>query len=84
LHYENGLTVANGDYVLLHGGQRLGRPANWIVVVSCARERPTCEHWDVIQTSHAEQSQSGLPMFGDKFRGNLAARLNGEPGQLPA
>jgi predicted SnoaL-like aldol condensation-catalyzing enzyme len=33
LHYENGLTVANGDYVLLHGRfSGLGRPANWIVV----------------------------------------------------
>src|SRR5246500_1939207 len=31
-HYENGLTVANGDYVLLHGRfSGLGRPANWIV-----------------------------------------------------
>src|SRR5260221_9365168 len=33
LHYENGLTVANGDYVLLHGRfTRMGLPANWIVV----------------------------------------------------
>jgi len=32
-HYENGLTVANGDYVLLHGRfHGLGLPANWIVV----------------------------------------------------
>src|SRR5438270_7670452 len=31
LHYENGLTVANGDYVLLHGRfSGMGLPANWI------------------------------------------------------
>jgi predicted SnoaL-like aldol condensation-catalyzing enzyme len=32
-HYENGLTVANGEYVLLHGRfTGIGLPANWIVV----------------------------------------------------
>jgi predicted SnoaL-like aldol condensation-catalyzing enzyme len=31
--YENGLAVANGDYVLLHGRfSGIGRPTNWIVV----------------------------------------------------
>ena len=30
--YENGLVVANGDYVLLHGRfSGIGLPANWIV-----------------------------------------------------
>src|SRR5260370_39515811 len=30
LHYESGLTVANGDYVLLHGRfSGMGLPANW-------------------------------------------------------
>jgi predicted SnoaL-like aldol condensation-catalyzing enzyme len=61
LHYENGLTVANGDYVLLHGRfSGLGRPANGQLA----------EHWDVIQDEATrEQSRSGLPMFGDKFPG---------------
>jgi predicted SnoaL-like aldol condensation-catalyzing enzyme len=36
LHYENGLSVANGDYVLLHGRFSGLGPANWIVVVLCA------------------------------------------------
>src|SRR5580704_7140667 len=72
LHYENGLTVANGDYVLLHGRfSGLGRPANWIVVDIVRLENgQLAEHWDVIQDEATrEQSQSGLPMFGDKFPG---------------
>ena len=33
LRYENGLIIANGDYVLLHGRfSGIGQPANWIVV----------------------------------------------------
>jgi predicted SnoaL-like aldol condensation-catalyzing enzyme len=72
LHYENGLTVANGDYVLLHGRfSGLGRPANWIVVDIVRLENgQLAEHWDVIQDEATrEQSRSGLPMFGDKFPG---------------
>jgi len=70
LHYENGLTVANGDYVLLHGRfSGLGRPANWIVLDIVRLENgQLAEHWDVIQDEATrEQSRSGLPMFGDKF-----------------
>src|SRR3984957_2114098 len=72
LHYENGLTVANGDYVLLHGRfSGLGRPANWIVVDIVRLENgQLAEHWDVIQDEVTkEASVSGLPMFGDKFPG---------------
>ena len=70
LHYENGLTVANGDYVLLHGRfSGLGRPANWIVVDIVRLENgQLAEHWDVIQDEATkEASVSGLPMFGDAF-----------------
>jgi predicted SnoaL-like aldol condensation-catalyzing enzyme len=72
LHYENGLTVANGDYVLLHGRfSGLGRPANWIVVDIVRLENgQLAEHWDVVQDEVTkEASVSGLPMFGDKFPG---------------
>jgi hypothetical protein len=70
LHYENGLTLANGDYVLLHGRfSGLGLPANWIVVDIVRLENGLlAEHWDVIQDEATkETSRSGLPMFGDKF-----------------
>src|ERR1700733_1578429 len=72
LHYENGLTVANGDCVLLHGRfSGLGRPVNWIVVDIVRLENgQLAEHWDVIQDEVTkEASVSGLPMFGDKFPG---------------
>jgi predicted SnoaL-like aldol condensation-catalyzing enzyme len=69
-HYENGLTVANGDYVLLHGRfKRLGLPANWIVVDIVRPENGLmAEHWDVIEDEVTkEKSVSGLPMFGTQF-----------------
>jgi predicted SnoaL-like aldol condensation-catalyzing enzyme len=68
--YENGLAVANGDYVLLHGRfSGIGRPTNWIVVdIVRLGDGQLAEHWDVIQDEVTkEASVSGLPMFGDKF-----------------
>jgi hypothetical protein len=70
LHYENGLTVANGDYVLLHGRfSGMGLPANWIVVDIVRLENGRlAEHWDVIEDEATkEASVSGLPMFGMTF-----------------
>jgi predicted SnoaL-like aldol condensation-catalyzing enzyme len=70
LHYENGLTVANGDYVLLHGRfSGMGLPANWIVVDIVRLENgQLAEHWDVIEDEATkEASVSGLPMFGTTF-----------------
>ena len=70
LHYENGLTASNGDYVLLHGRfSGLGRPANWIVVDIVRLENGRlAEHWDVIEDEATkEASVSGLPMFGTTF-----------------
>jgi predicted SnoaL-like aldol condensation-catalyzing enzyme len=70
LHYENGLTVANGDYVLLHGRfSGMGLPSNWIAVDIVRLENgQIAEHWDVIEDEVTkEASVSGLPMFGDKF-----------------
>ena len=70
MRYENGLIVANGDYVMLHGRfSNVGQPADWIVVdVVRLQDGLLAEHWDVIQDeATAEQSRSGLPMFGDIF-----------------
>ena len=63
LRYENHLAAATGDFVILHGRfSGHGLPAAWIV------DGVLAEHWDVIQDEATrEQSQSGLPMFGDKF-----------------
>jgi predicted SnoaL-like aldol condensation-catalyzing enzyme len=70
MRYGNGLIVANGDYVMLHGRfSNVGQPADWIVVdVVRLQDGLLAEHWDVIQDeATAEQSKSGLPMFGDIF-----------------
>ncbi len=70
MRYENGLVVANGDYVVLHGRfSGNGRPAAWIVVDIVRMEGGRlAEHWDVIQDEATrEASVSGLPMFGATF-----------------
>jgi predicted SnoaL-like aldol condensation-catalyzing enzyme len=71
MRYENQLTLANGDYVMLHGrffGLGLGVP-NWIVVdIVRLEDGLLAEHWDVIQDEATKaQSKSGFPMFGEKF-----------------
>jgi predicted SnoaL-like aldol condensation-catalyzing enzyme len=73
LRYENQLTVANGDFVMLHGrfsGLGEGVP-NWIVVDVVRLENGIlAEHWDVIQDEATKaQSKSGRPMFGTTFPG---------------
>ncbi|MEC3947691.1 nuclear transport factor 2 family protein [Sphingobium sp. HWE2-09] len=68
--YENSLTTASGDYVMLHGRfSGFGAPANWVVVDIVRMENgQLAEHWDVIQDEATrEGSKSGLPMFGDSF-----------------
>jgi predicted SnoaL-like aldol condensation-catalyzing enzyme len=70
LRYENGLVIANGDYVVLHGRfSGIGLRVNWIVADIVRLENgQLAEHWDVIQDEATkEASVSGLPMFGDKF-----------------
>jgi len=70
LRYENGLAMASGDYVVLHGRfSGFGDPVNWIVadIVRIENGQLT-EHWDVIQDEATrDRSKSGLPMFGDSF-----------------
>src|SRR3979490_1679353 len=66
LHYENGLAVANGNYVLLHGRfTGMGLPANWIVADIVRLENgQLAEHWDVVEDEATkEASVSGLPIF---------------------
>ena len=70
LRYENGVIIANGDYVLLHGRfSGIGQPANWIVVdIVRLEDGQLAEHWDVIQDEASkDSSKSGLPMFGTAF-----------------
>ena len=70
MRYENGLIVANGDYVMLHGRfTDIGQPANWIAADIVRLENGLlAEHWDVIQDEATrEESISGLPMFGAAF-----------------
>ena len=71
LRYENQLTVANGDFIMLHGrfsGLGEGVPS-WIVVDIVRMEGGLlAEHWDVIQDEATRaQSKSGNPMFGTTF-----------------
>jgi predicted SnoaL-like aldol condensation-catalyzing enzyme len=70
MRYENGLIVANGDYVMLHGRfSNVGQSADWIVAdIVRLEDGLLAEHWDVIQDeATAGESKSGLPMFGDTF-----------------
>jgi predicted SnoaL-like aldol condensation-catalyzing enzyme len=70
MRYENGLIVASGDYVMLHGRfTNIGQPANWIAAdIVRIEDGLLAEHWDVIQDEATrEESISGLPMFGAAF-----------------
>ena len=70
MRYENALIAADGDYVMLHGRFRnVGQPADWIVAdIVRIEDGLLAEHWDVIQDeATAEESRSGLPMFGGTF-----------------
>src|SRR5580704_1360671 len=70
MRYENHVTVADGDYVLLHGRfTNNGRPRAWVAgdVLRIA-DGLLIEHWDTLQDEvTSEESKSGLPMFGDRF-----------------
>ena len=70
LRYENHIAAATGDFVILHGRfSGIGLPAAWVVAdIVRMEDGILAEHWDVIQDEATrEQSQSGLPMFGDQF-----------------
>ena len=70
LKYENGLIVAEGDYVLLHGRfSGIGLPVDWIVAdIVRLEDGKLKEHWDVVEDEASKaSSKSGLPMFGSTF-----------------
>jgi predicted SnoaL-like aldol condensation-catalyzing enzyme len=70
MRYEPGLILANGDHVIVHGRfSNTGLSKNWIAadIVRIA-DGVLAEHWDVLQDEATRaESQSGLPMFGEKF-----------------
>ena len=70
LRYEAGTIVADGNFVIVHGRfSGFGSPVNWIAAdILRIQDNVLAEHWDVIQDeASAEESKSGLPMFGDSF-----------------
>ncbi len=71
--YENQSTVANDDHVMLQGrfSERCPGQPNLITADNLRLEEGLIvEHWDVIQNEVSrENSNSGLPMFGEKFPG---------------
>jgi predicted SnoaL-like aldol condensation-catalyzing enzyme len=69
-HYENALTVADGDNVMLHGGLSTTGPRAKRIAVDIVRPEDglIAERWDVARDeATAEESKSRLPMFGDTF-----------------
>jgi predicted SnoaL-like aldol condensation-catalyzing enzyme len=70
LKYENGMILAEGNLLILHGRfSNVGQPANWVVAdIVRVKDGVLAEHWDVIQDEATrESSKSGLPMFGNAF-----------------
>jgi predicted SnoaL-like aldol condensation-catalyzing enzyme len=68
--YENALAVADDDYVMLHGRLSTTGPGPNRVTADIVRleDGLIVEHWDVVQDeATADESISGLPMFGDTF-----------------
>ena len=70
LRNEPGATVAEGDFVIVHGRfSGFGAPANWIAAdILRIQNGILVEHWDVIQDEVTEeQSISKRPMLGTTF-----------------
>jgi predicted SnoaL-like aldol condensation-catalyzing enzyme len=70
LHYEHGLVVAEGDYVMLHGRFSGNGQPRALVTIDIVRmeDGRLAEHWDVWQDEATKaESKSGAPMFGTVF-----------------
>ena len=67
--YESATSVAEGDYVMVHGRfSGGGRPTRIVVDILRIEDGHIAEHWDVMQDEATRAaSKSGLPMFGDRF-----------------
>src|ERR1700675_4869444 len=77
LNYEAGTSVADGDFVIVHGRfSGFGLPVNWIAAdIVRVKDGVLVEHWDVIEDEATqEQSKSGQPMFGGRFATKASAR----------
>ena len=77
LKYEPATTVAEGNFVIVHGRfSDFGLPVNWIAAdIVRIKDGVLVEHWDVIQDEATqEQSKSGRPMFGSTFGTYASAR----------
>jgi predicted SnoaL-like aldol condensation-catalyzing enzyme len=69
-YWRRSIRCSTSGITLLHGRfWNVGQPANWIVAdIVRIEDGLLAEHWDVIQDeATADESQSGLPMFGDTF-----------------
>ena len=72
LRYEHHVIVADSRFVIVHGRfSGHGRPRSWIAAdILRIVDGLLVEHWDVLQDeATAEESRSGLPMFGTRFPG---------------
>ncbi|SRR6266851_3238716 len=70
LRYEPGVTVSDGEFVMLHGRfSGFGSMVNWVAAdIVRMQDGVLAEHWDVIQDEATEeQSKSKAPMFGGTF-----------------
>jgi predicted SnoaL-like aldol condensation-catalyzing enzyme len=70
LKYEPGTSVADGDFVIVHGRFSGFLPVNWIAAdILRIEDGMLVEHWDVIQDEATrDESKSKAPMFGTSFR----------------
>jgi predicted SnoaL-like aldol condensation-catalyzing enzyme len=74
LRHENHVILAEGDYVIAHGGfSGHGRPRSWIAAdVVRFEDSKLAEHWDVRQDEATRaESLSGLAMFGNHFPNDI-------------
>jgi len=70
LRSEPGLILANDDHVIVHGRfSNIGLPKNWIAadIVAYRRRPSSLTLGCAAGRSDRAESQSGLPMFGEKF-----------------
>jgi acetyl esterase/lipase/predicted SnoaL-like aldol condensation-catalyzing enzyme len=84
MRYENSLTMADGDMLMLHGRfTKHGGPAAWITLdVVRLEDGRLAEHWEVIADEVTrEVTVSGLPMYGESFPDSAS---DSQPGGLLA
>src|SRR5205809_6523932 len=79
LHYEAGLVVAEGDFVIAHGRfSGFGAMVNWIAAdILRIQVGILVKHWDVIQDEASEQqSRSKAPCSVTHFRQSVNRRMS--------